>query len=766
MLHISLLGKGPLPGLPPERRGVPEQNLSYGIFPSEPASVGFSSLRVSYGSSHVTATTREGGRTHACPPLVLTVMGATREALWPLAVGALLLGTAISVWVYLPFSWQGPSGAFEMHQTPPLQALSPPHDEDKIGETAWSTLGKLEPDQLERITSLLDLSLKARVTAAASGEEDSMAPVFAPFAGGALQSLEDFFEATNPMRRGTANTEEEEESYVPGFLEEETKPFEAFLPASSWISHDYVEPSEKREEELRGDTRWAEEGLTTQDMGSAERRLSEEPVSELGAVENPLGYMKSPTKLVHAKGVNAPARQPAPEANVSPHAKRGWNSQEQAHGMAAKGSWDDRMRGPQGASTLGTNTAYHGVPARAPNEYYTASKGAPPITGLRWMPDPRVLRPELLRDLVQETSSNDLVKERASTGWMGVAAWELGDAIRNCSARLCPFAHTQALWEKSYGFNREIIVSSSARRGVTYRLIFTDVLGVGGIGIVLAAVDVTNGRRLAVKVCRLKGRSRRGLHYDMDLLRRRVQQEVSLWKYVPPEFEVQQWSRISQVVIPVDMVGPAETVHSEGDNMLYSEQWAIFEVFAGDLLSIKQIWKGSMIIKIETTKQLMYATMSLHAMGLVHSDIKPPNFFVHHDGRIYLGDNGLCLPMNQNSECINGTRRYMPPENMRCQLYEKRRIFTSERKDSWALGVLLFQLFCSDLPFDFGNSDLIWTDSVAVDASGDTATDSAGALSELPTVWIKQRRDRRREGTREIVGSQSSPVPSPASAKE
>ncbi|XP_026190321.1 uncharacterized protein LOC34619284 [Cyclospora cayetanensis] len=232
------------------------------------------------------------------------------------------------------------------------------------------------------------------------------------------------------------------------------------------------------------------------------------------------------------------------------------------------------MRGPQGASTLGTNTAYHGVPARAPNEYYTASKGAPPITGLRWMPDPRVLRPELLRDLVQETSSNDLVKERA-------------------------------LWEKSYGFNREIIVSSSARRGVTYRLIFTDVLGVGGIGIVLAAVDVTNGRRLAVKVCRLKGRSRRGLHYDMDLLRRRVQQEVSLWKYVPPEFEVQQWSRISQVVIPVDMVGPAETVHSEGDNMLYSEQWAIFEVFAGDLLSIKQIWKGSMIIKIETTKQLM-----------------------------------------------------------------------------------------------------------------------------------------------------------------
>lgn len=57
-------------------------------------------------------------------------------------------------------------------------------------------------------------------------------------------------------------------------------------------------------------------------------------------------------------------------------------------------------------------------------------------------------------------------------------------------------------------------------------------------------------------------------------------------------------------------------------------------------------------------------------------------------------------PGYQNIACMDGTLHYLPPENMRCQLYHKKRIITSERKDTWAVGVVLFRLFCGSLPFD------------------------------------------------------------------
>lgn len=55
------------------------------------------------------------------------------------------------------------------------------------------------------------------------------------------------------------------------------------------------------------------------------------------------------------------------------------------------------------------------------------------------------------------------------------------------------------------------------------------------------AIDVTNNRRIAIKVCRLQKHSHRGHHYDQDILRRRVQQEIALWKYVPQAIDLQQW---------------------------------------------------------------------------------------------------------------------------------------------------------------------------------------------------------------------------------
>ncbi|CDJ58688.1 Rhoptry kinase family protein ROP21, putative [Eimeria maxima] len=212
---------------------------------------------------------------------------------------------------------------------------------------------------------------------------------------------------------------------------------------------------------------------------------------------------------------------------------------------------------------------------KAPHEYYAESKKCLQIKGLRWSPDPRVLHPHLLQDLIGDTVTPELSKERA-------------------------------LWQEAYGFNKEITVTSAARRGGRFKLVFTDVLGAGGIGVVLSAIDITNNRRLAVKVCRLRNRSRRGPQYDQDVLKRRVQQEISLWRHVPPGLDVQQWAEISQVVIPLDLIEPIDKiVASHGDTIVYSQEWVIFDVFAGDLLSISEIWKGRMPVRIEVTKQVM-----------------------------------------------------------------------------------------------------------------------------------------------------------------
>lgn len=51
---------------------------------------------------------------------------------------------------------------------------------------------------------------------------------------------------------------------------------------------------------------------------------------------------------------------------------------------------------------------------KPPHKYYQESKHAPPIKGLRWAPDPRVLQPEILRSLVREPAGPELVKEKVS----------------------------------------------------------------------------------------------------------------------------------------------------------------------------------------------------------------------------------------------------------------------------------------------------------------------------------------------------------------
>ncbi|KAL8442865.1 hypothetical protein Emag_006221 [Eimeria magna] len=203
-----------------------------------------------------------------------------------------------------------------------------------------------------------------------------------------------------------------------------------------------------------------------------------------------------------------------------------------------QGVGNGQRHGSGGSETWGHSSSARSSSAavRSPHEYYLDSRDPPPVKGLRWAPDPRVLHPELLRDL----------------------AW----------------------WQSIYGFNRELTVSSTVRKGLRYKIAFTDILGSGGIGVVFSAVDLTNKRRIAVKVCRLQKPTNRGQHYVQEVLRRRTQEEISLWKHVPQSIGTQQWSKMSHVVIPLDVVQPLERLATNDEAIKFSFEWIVLDLFA------------------------------------------------------------------------------------------------------------------------------------------------------------------------------------------
>lgn len=96
--------------------------------------------------------------------------------------------------------------------------------------------------------------------------------------------------------------------------------------------------------------------------------------------------------------------------------------------------------------------------------------------------------------------------------------------------------------------------------------------------------------------------------------------------------------------------------------------------------------------------QATSAIAFLHENKLVHRDIKPENFLIDSNGVVRLCDFGWCRDLGEgerNTFC--GTYEYMAPEIVKDQPY-------SYGIDTWALGVLLYELIHGYSPFRAQNS--------------------------------------------------------------
>jgi len=207
------------------------------------------------------------------------------------------------------------------------------------------------------------------------------------------------------------------------------------------------------------------------------------------------------------------------------------------------------------------------------------------------------------------------------------------------------------------------------------------VLGLGGMGVVVAATHVTLEERVAIKF----------------LLPQALSNGEAVARFLR---EARAAVRIkSEHVARVTDVGQLET----------GAPYMIMEYLDGADLGTIAGRRGAFSIEdaVECVLQACEAIAEAHALGIVHRDLKPANLFLvtRADGTpsvkvldfgiskvTGMGSSGADLSMTKTTT-IMGSPLYMSPE----QMASSRDV--DARTDIWALGAILYELLTGTVPF-------------------------------------------------------------------
>ena len=203
------------------------------------------------------------------------------------------------------------------------------------------------------------------------------------------------------------------------------------------------------------------------------------------------------------------------------------------------------------------------------------------------------------------------------------------------------------------------------------------VIGVGGMGVVVAATHVDLDQRVALKFLQPHAA------LDSSLVERFVREGKAAARLK------------SEHVARVLDVGRMK------DGMPY----IVMEFLDGNTLSAVVKQRGALPIAeaVGYVLQACDAVAEAHAMKIVHRDLKPENLFVtsRNDGRplVKVLDFGISKALDGKSQSLTqtdsmmGSPAYMAPEQMRSSKD------VDERADIWSLGAILYELTTGKLPY-------------------------------------------------------------------
>ena len=194
----------------------------------------------------------------------------------------------------------------------------------------------------------------------------------------------------------------------------------------------------------------------------------------------------------------------------------------------------------------------------------------------------------------------------------------------------------------------------------------------GGMASIFEAVDERTGDVVALKIPHL--------HYEAD---------VVFWE---------RFRREEELALRLDHPG---LVRARPAIREKSRVYLVMEYVPGRSLAAILREEGPLAPPraVELARQTCDALAYLHAMGVVHRDVKPDNVLVTAEGRAKLLDLGIAHVESARKLTLSGltasigTPDYMAPEQLRGKPGDA-------RADVYALGTMLYELLTGRLPFE------------------------------------------------------------------